>query len=75
VTSADLQYLFGIQRSEPDCMTRLVSEHETISANLSDPVGVEVRYLSRAGSGMLDAFGRARPLMNLNFSRAVFPDS
>src|SRR5260370_42327622 len=28
VTSADLQYLFGIQRSEPDCMTRLVSEHD-----------------------------------------------
>ena len=28
MTSADLQYLFGIQRSEPDCMTRLVSEHD-----------------------------------------------
>ena len=28
MTTADLQYLFGILRPEPDCMTRPVSEHD-----------------------------------------------
>src|SRR3954465_2765447 len=49
VTSADLQYLFGIQRSEPDCMTRLVSEHDQPHIRSPFATAAPTSRLRRAG--------------------------
>src|SRR6266480_3732384 len=49
VTSADLQYLFGIQRSEPDCMTRLVSEHDQPHIRSPRETAAPISRLRRSG--------------------------
>ena len=54
VTSANLQYLFGIQRSEPDCMTRLVSEHD--QPHIRSPRKRLHQYPACCGRGSPDPF-------------------
>ena len=50
-------------------------EGRNLIVDLCGPSGVEVRYLSRTGSGMSGAFGRTRLLMNLNFSSVFSRES
>ena len=49
MTSADLQYLFGIQRSEPDCMTRLVSERDQPHIRSPRETAAPISRLRRSG--------------------------
>jgi transposase InsO family protein len=61
VTSADLQYLFGIQRSEPDCMTRLVSEHDQPHIRSPRETAAPISRLRRSG------LRKTRPFLKTGF--------
>src|SRR6476660_7080009 len=61
VTSADLQYLFGIQRSEPDCMTRLVSEHDQTHIRSTRETAAPISRLRRSG------LRKTRPFLKTGF--------
>src|SRR3979490_179657 len=63
VTSADLQYLFGIQRSEPDCMTRLVSEHDQPHIRSPRETAAPISRLRRSG------LRKTRPFLKTGFFR------
>ena len=61
VTSADLQYLFGIRRSEPDCMTRLVSEHDQPHIRSPRETAAPISRLRRSG------LRKTRPFLKTGF--------
>ena len=61
MTSADLQYLFGIQRSEPDCMTRLVSEHDQPHIRSPRETAAPISRLRRSG------LRKTRPFLKTGF--------